>query len=121
VNRPIPKIKLDTVLKVKKSKEILPTIDRVGATAHIALARMNPYERGRACIRAFKFGGPETLGPSLLWPKGSAGAPGPFGRRWLDWFGAILAGRQFIAETAQRMVFETVVAQTTGEALGFRP
>jgi hypothetical protein len=44
------------------------------------------------------------------------GAPGPFdhrpvllkllARRWLDWFGAVPAGRQFIAETAERMVFE---------------
>ena len=43
-----------------------------------------------------------------------------FARRWLDSFGAVPAGRQFIAENARRVVFKIVVAQTTGEALGFR-
>ena len=70
------------------------------------------------------------LGRDLGMPKGSRGGTWAIrpsagmlkllARRWLDCFGAVPAGRQFIAATAQRMIFKIVVAQTTGEALGFR-
>ena len=59
------------------------------------------------------------------------GAPGPFGhasvvllkllaRRWLDCFGAVPAGLQFIAETAQSMVQWFVPFAKNGLPLGFR-
>ena len=54
------------------------------------------------------------LGRDLGMPKGSRGGTWAirpsvvllklFARRWLECFGAVPAGRQFIAETAQRMV-----------------
>ena len=70
------------------------------------------------------------LGRDLGMPKGSRGGTWAIrpsagmlkllARRWLDCFGAVPAGRQFILSAVQRMVCQIVVAQTTGEALGFR-